>query len=483
MKRFVAIWVAVALFLCCACAGAEDRAVTVPTGESEGWRLSNDMIVDTVLLHDILERLCPNWLLRKGAEKAGILLNAIEPSLTVARDGLQLDIDLNGKKALSIGGMRTDDGVLIASTLFPNYVISVSTGRVTEIISDISPMVARPKSKAKIVSDEAGPALQTASPEDGADGGEAAPSATQPTDPDETLPVEEMSQYVSVTAPEDGEYLVDGVRYDVRRTFNLDCDGIVGAWNTFVDWVFKNKGVTALLEIARKAELEVDIDQVKTLLSADALPRLSATSYSSAATGDRLITATAASSDGTKVYGDARIRITEDEVTASIRLSFLPLDIDFQMNREEGLRAELDLRGKEPLLHATLVAEEGPKGQLEVSVGGTYLGSDFEVVPFDASGEGFRLTASLYYTDERNPIFREEFTLQPHGTLTLDFTDAKKMLVPLTSLFNISSGQLVGFALDIALNGIGGLLDATTSVLTQIKQLPEQETDAAKPAA
>jgi len=250
-----------------------------------------------------------------------------------------------------------------------------------------------------------------------------------------------------------------------------------------VDWVFKNKGVTALLEIARKAELEVDIDQVKTLLTADALPRLSATSYSSAAAGDRLITATAASSDGTKVYGDARIRITEDEVTASIRLSFLPLDIDFQMNREEGLRAELDLRGKEPLLHATLVAEEGPKGQLEVSVGGTYLGSDFEVVPFDASGEGFRLTASLYYTDERNPIFREEFTLQPHGALTLDFTDAKKMVVPLTSLFNISSGQLVGFALDIALNGIGGLLDATTSVLTQIKQLPEQETDAAKPAA
>jgi hypothetical protein len=35
---------------------------------------------------------------------------------------------------------------------------------------------------------------------------------------------------------------------------------------------------------------------------------------------------------------------------------------------------------------------------------------------------------------------------------------------------NVSNGYLVGFILDIAFNGVGGLLDATANVLSTLNQ-------------
>ena len=465
MKRFIAVLVACTLLLCCVCAGAE---------ESDGWRMSNDMTVDPALLHELLERLCPGWLLRHEAERTGVLLDAIEPSLTVAGDGLQLDVDLNGKRTLSIGGMRTEDGVVIASTLFPSYVISVSTKKLSEITSDIAPMVARPKADDKDT--EAAPA-----PESEPDGGEAAPSGASKDDPDESLPVGEMSRYITVTEPESVEYQVNGVSYDVMRTYSLDCDGLVGLWNTLVDWVFANKGIAALMEIANKAELGIDAERVRALVPVESLPRLSATCYSSNTTADRYITANATSNSGEKIYGEAEFQVTGEAVTAKIAVPPLPLDIDFAARRENGFRAELDVRGKEPLLYATFNSDEGSKGRLEIVAFGNYLGTDYELAPYDASGEGLRLTASLYYTDERSPLFREEFALEPRGVLTLDFNDAEKTVVPITSLINVGNGYLVGFLMDVAFNGIGGLLDAATSVQTELKKIPEAPAPTAEP--
>ena len=111
MNRIVALWLAFALLLCGVCAGAEDRADTAQTEAAQGWRLSNDMVVDPVLLHDLLTHICPDFLVRKSVEKAGVFLDALEPSLTVTDDALELAIGLNGKSALSLGGARTEDGV------------------------------------------------------------------------------------------------------------------------------------------------------------------------------------------------------------------------------------------------------------------------------------------------------------------------------------------------------------------------------------
>ena len=497
MKRIIALWLACALLICSVCACAEGQTASAQAGESKGWRLSNDMTVDPALFHTLLEHLCPDLLVRKSTEKLGVLLDALEPSLTATDNALVLDIGLNGKSALSLGGTRTEDGVVIASSLFPNYAISVYTGKVMEIVSDITSMVIPPKSDGKGTPVEAGTPTQAASPQVDADRGEATPSEPQPSDSDsgDFLPVEEMSRYVDIAEPEPVAYQVDGVSYDVKRAYSLNCDGLVGIWNELVDWAFNNKGIASLLDIAKEAELEISMDQVKAAIPAESLPRLNAMFYSSSATADRLITATAVNEDGTKVFGDARIRIAEDDVTASLHVPSMTLDIDFEMHREDGFHAALEARGKESLLHATFSSDEvetrgnielpalqsdasfvltqmtdGPKGRLKINAGGNYLGSDFEVMPFDASGDGLRFTASLYYTDERNPLFREELTLEPRGSLTLDFTDAGKTLVPITSLMNVSNGYLVGFILDIAFNGVGGVLDATANVLSTLNQ-------------
>jgi hypothetical protein len=503
IKRIVAIWVACALLLCGVCAGAEGQSVKARAEESDGWRLANDMSVDSALLHDLLMYLCPSSLERQAVQKIGVLINAVEPSLTVASDGVQLDIDLNGGHALSIGGKRTDDSIIIASTLFPSYAISIPTGQIMEIASEVKPMTARPKISAKDVP-EAVPS------EAAPDGAEPASSATGESDAqaDDALPVRQMSQYINITAPESVVYQENGVSFDVKRTYSLDCDGIASVWNTFVDWVFENKGVASLLEIAKKADLAISADQVKAALPVEALPRFDATYYSNSATADRLITATAVSGDGTKVYGNARIQIAADDVTATVDVPDLPLKADFELHWKDDFMARLDVRGNQPLVYATLStqedalsghidapviksdlrlmltqSDEGPKGQLEINILGSYLGADFNIQPFDANGDGLRFTASLYYTDKKKPLFREELSLQPHGALTLDYSDAKKTLTPITSLFNVSNGYLVGFALDIIFNGIGGLLDATTKVLSDLNQAAAEHAETTAPAA
>ncbi len=66
------------------------------------------------------------------------LVNALGVRVTTAEDGAQVDLDLNGADALSLGWASDDAGVNIVSTLFPNYYLTLSNETLTQMLTQIA---------------------------------------------------------------------------------------------------------------------------------------------------------------------------------------------------------------------------------------------------------------------------------------------------------------------------------------------------------
>lgn len=62
------------------------------------------------------------------------LVNTLGVKVVTAADGAQVDLDLNGANALSLGFAMDEAGATVASTLFPNYLITVSQDTINQFI-------------------------------------------------------------------------------------------------------------------------------------------------------------------------------------------------------------------------------------------------------------------------------------------------------------------------------------------------------------
>lgn len=492
LRRFVALLIAFALGLCGVCAGAESPTA-LPGEASTGWRLSNDITVDLAAYQSLMETLCPDPILLQQAKKTGILLNAVDPSLILLDDGIQLDIDLKGKRGLSVGGVRSEDGITFASTLLPSYVITIPIQNIIAIVTAVASMFLPARQPASEVAvDSAPPARET---------GTIAPaSRLKPIVAKAvTSPVlDRLSKCVVTSEPEYGVFRANGSTYDVRQSCNISGPNLHGAWESFVDWAFENKGIISMAEAANKAGLEITAENAKALMPENILPQFSATTYSHSLSDGSFTTATFTNADGSKVYADARVEITRDTATAVLRLPTKDLEANLAMRQGDELWFMLDLRGREPLFHGefNVTAEtlngrldmptmqsdaslalnqidDALNGQLDINTGGTYVGVTFDSRPFDeVAGDGLILTADLYYGAGAAPLIHEVFTMEPASTLTLDYTNAHKTLVPITSLVTGAGGYLPGLLTDLLVNGLGGLILTLNTTIPGVIQPP-----------
>ena len=66
------------------------------------------------------------------------LVNAIGVNVITAEDGAPVDVDLNGANAFSLGFAANEAGATVASTLFPNYVLTVSQETMNEFMKQFA---------------------------------------------------------------------------------------------------------------------------------------------------------------------------------------------------------------------------------------------------------------------------------------------------------------------------------------------------------
>ncbi len=66
------------------------------------------------------------------------LVNALGVRVTTAEDGAQVDLDLNGEDALSLGWASDGEGFGIVSTLFPNHYLTVSNDTISGMMAQLA---------------------------------------------------------------------------------------------------------------------------------------------------------------------------------------------------------------------------------------------------------------------------------------------------------------------------------------------------------
>lgn len=66
------------------------------------------------------------------------LVNALGINVITAADGAQIDLDLNGENALSLGFAMDGQGATLVSTLFPNYAVTVSQQTIEEMMKQFA---------------------------------------------------------------------------------------------------------------------------------------------------------------------------------------------------------------------------------------------------------------------------------------------------------------------------------------------------------
>lgn len=491
MRKLIALLAACALFLCGVCAGAEGQADAAQGDGPSGWRISNDINMDLDACRALVWSIYPINAMARKAMRSAVLLDAMEPALTITGDGVQLDVNLNGTRALSIGGQLTEDSVAIASTLLPSYVITVPTERIMAITSSIATLF--PSRKPKPKPDAVAPApAEEAAPAEGE-----APAEAQPEAGDDINPlIERVSRYIAEDGPEQGVFMVNGSTYDLKRTYNVSPGGFASIWDALVDWAFANEGVNTIIEIANNVGAKITAEQVKALPPLEKLPRLIVTNYSHSLSGGSMITATATSGDEKDVYGDGWIEFAGEAVTAQLRLPPWDVEADFALRQEDGTQLELNVRGKEPLCYATysdsadamrgdirlpawksdasfdLTRDNGGlNGHLDIHWREHYFGAGFDAAPYDASGEGLVFNASVSVDKPDHLLFQEIYTFQPNGALTLDFTDANKTVLPITALVTDEARQIPGILTDLTINGLGELFVTTAKAVPELLKL------------
>ena len=154
------------------------------------------------------------------------LVNTLGVKVVTAADGAQVDLDLNGANALSLGFAMDEAGATVASTLFPNYLITVSQDTINQFIEQF--MANMPGA-----GDEGGMDMNAITEVFGRyfqKWFEACAGAGQPGE------------------PETGEFEIDGFLFDTKVPVTVDMPAILEATRTLMDDLMADPAAIASLK-------------------------------------------------------------------------------------------------------------------------------------------------------------------------------------------------------------------------------------------
>ena len=258
MKKCIAVFVAVILALGCLHAAAED---TAPAAAAEAAAAASTYNVQLAIDKEIAK----NVLAQSGIpeEQAGMadavldLLNALSIRVISAGGGLQIDLSLNGTDALSLGGTATDDGLVIAGSLFPGYILTVSRETFQGMVQQYMPM--------------------TPGETGGADTAPVAEAVSK-------YFVNFMESFQKAVVPgeaEQGTFEFEGVAFDMKTPVDVDEAALAEAVRKLVQDLLSDDAVKGMFASVPDFDPEKVMEGVNEALSGDHIPEVAAAVYTS----------------------------------------------------------------------------------------------------------------------------------------------------------------------------------------------------------
>ena len=139
MKKMIALLLAMVMMLGCLQAAAEETAEAAAAEAPAAASVTKmELSVD--------KELAKNLITGAGAteESADLidaildLADALEITGINASNGAQIDLGMNGKTAVSLGFEEKDGGLLIGSTLFPNYLLTIPAETIQSMMPQLN---------------------------------------------------------------------------------------------------------------------------------------------------------------------------------------------------------------------------------------------------------------------------------------------------------------------------------------------------------
>jgi len=225
MKKLLAMLLALAMALGCTLALAEEGdALDAPAADFPGLTARMELDVDAEALSGILDMTGMPAQSAQQAKALAAILDALDGTLVVASDGLSLGLNLKGAEVLSLQAAATADGLAVASTLFPSYVLTASADTLNQL------MQAQNGQLSGLLGDLDTDAL-TAALQDYAD-----------------EYVQSCQAAITIGTPEEGEFELEGHTFNTMLPINVDVELIRQATLTLIDRLQNDPNVKALLE-------------------------------------------------------------------------------------------------------------------------------------------------------------------------------------------------------------------------------------------
>ena len=425
MKKLLAMMLALVLALSCTLSLAEaDDAAALPA-----LTVTGKYTVDREVLAAALTAFGADENAAALADAVAAVLNALGERLIVADNGVEIAVSLKDTDLITLVGEMTDDGISLGSSLLPSHVLTVSGKTLGGILQSAF--------------EETGNALA------GLDFSALGEAVSGHAD---TF-INSCVNAVSYGEPESGDYVLDGISYNMMVPMNVDLEAIINALNTFIADITADENIQAALKQLEEKGFNITSGDNEPL-STENLPKLDFEAYM---TVDEEGNTTGATDVVFKVYPP------ESEEVATMGDVFVD---------DEHVRVIVQIFDTENadatpvnVLYETSAIGEGHQHRMEFYIGEMYFGFVCTVTNDDV----ITVDSDVYVLDSEKPLLCEKVVIAQGGERTVALNDGSKEVVAVEDLLEGENAESLRSTLmmEALFSGIGGIVAGASEAMPE----------------
>ena len=434
MKKILAMLLAVMMVL---------TASLAEEAEAGGMAIDVKLSVDREVAEDVM--------IKMGMEEEKItslrpllaLLASVEVKLTEGENGILANLSLNGREVLFAGGAATEEEMLVASTLFPHYLISISPDMMSQLMSHMPGFTVVSAPGAETGVETGAPAGGETVGTDGSETGGASdvlmPAASGAVAAAMGEFMEVLGRSVAPGKSEQGTYEFEGITFDTKTPLVIDALSLARAEKRFVETVLKDEGVRSMLPPFLNPDALLSLNEE--MMAEDRIPEVAATVYTIGENSEPMYIITESTHKG--------------EDSPSIHFTML--------NKGDGEGA---------------IGIRAAKSGLEVSVSYTKSGYRVEYkkdktwLAADVTTVGNDFSCALYFLEPAKPLLTLAISVESEGRRVITLDTENKTVVKLEKLASKNAiGEMFGILSDIMTNGWPQTMAALTEAVPEVKDI------------
>lgn len=405
MKKFISLMLALLMLVFSASALAEAKTVTV------------QLTADPEVTQNVAMILGARQSDLGSVNAVVALVNALGFKVVAEDNAAQLDITVKDQQLVSLGGVLTDDGVLIGSDLFPSFLFSLSKSTIEDLVKQM--MANMPGGGNMDMEAVLGKAAEYVVPF-----------------------ITSVQGAVTAGEPEAVEFEAEGIVFDTKTPQNVDVNAIAEAEKKLVSDLLTDETIAEMLKaFSKDFDAEQAIQQNNEAMSEEHLPNVTVNVYTSSANGNVF-------------FAESEATYKED-TEPSYRFTML--------NKGDGTGTVCFYVLKEGL---TFTVAYNPKGfMLEVEGNGAYFGLKMNI---EQAGTNTDVTTEIYFMNKEKALATVVISVRDGGEITLNLDPAGKQVMAIEDMQNdkIDPSVTSAFASEIQ----GKIIPLASVLLTAVPE-------------